>query len=157
MLNDAIRQGAAVVRRIAKKSPMELLVSIVDGDPTADKERLFRKWLEAVREDDEYEMAVFRYAFANLENALGRERRRPPIVRHPLQTGRAHVQAAAEKMVVSVILMNLTLPGGKLLRDATFKECAQAGGWFSRVSKRGKPNQVVGKILTEDQLRAMRP
>lgn len=159
MLTETIKQGAAVVRRISKKSPMEVLVSIIEGDPTADKDRLYRKWLDAIRADDECEDAVFRYAFANLLNACDRDRRKSPS-RQQIEARKKEMQAMAKKdaqTAVSVILMNLTLPNGKLLRDATFKECAQAGGWFARVAKRGKPNQIVGRVLTEDQLRAMKP
>jgi hypothetical protein len=50
------------------------------------------------------------------------------------------------------ILLDLTLPGGKALRDATFAECRQAGGFFTRIAKLGKPDEIVGKKLTDAQV-----
>lgn len=36
-----------------------------------------------------------------------------------------------------------------MVRSKTFGECALLGGWFTRISKAGKPNQIVGDVLTE--------
>jgi hypothetical protein len=49
--------------------------------------------------------------------------------------------------------MKLTLPSGKLVEEATFGELAKAGGIFTAWSKLGKPSQIVGKTVTEAQLR----
>lgn len=52
----------------------------------------------------------------------------------------------------SVVLLDLVLPNGKALRDATGAECAKAGGFFADVAKSVTPSQVVGKHRTEGEL-----
>lgn len=51
-----------------------------------------------------------------------------------------------------IILMNLPMPNGKLLRDCTGAECIRFGGWMADVGKALKPNQKVGARLTETDL-----
>lgn len=157
MHTTTVKTGAAAVARIAQKNPMELLIQLIEGDPTADADRLFRKWLDAVRDDEDLLVPALRHTFTNMLSCVDRDKRRGKL--RTVHGGTAaQRQAAVEQVkerVVNVILMNLTLPSGKLLRDATFKECAAAGGFFARVSKQGKPNQVVGKALTEEKLRAV--
>ena len=152
MLN-TVRQGSAAVRRTSQANPMELLVSLIEPDPTADIERLFRRWFEEVRGDDEYLMAALRHTFTNLFSALERDKRSNA----PLQDDRQRRinVARAKNKVVSHILLNMLLPNGKSLRDATFGECREAGGWFLRVADLGSPDEVVGACLTEDALRAL--
>lgn len=58
--------------------------------------------------------------------------------------------------VVDVLLLDLTLPSGKRLRDATGAECKRAGGFFSAVGNHIKGTQVVDKHLSESDLRNIR-
>jgi len=163
-------QGAAAVRRSAKKNPVEALVSLIDGDPTADVERLFRKWLEIVRDDEELLIPALRHCFTNIFSSLeaGRRRNRQMNLKAATEDLQAHnerqiqrvkaQQQTAKSManvIMEIILLDLKLPNGKLLRDATFKDCASAGGWYAKVAKRGRPSQIVGQTLTEQQLRAI--
>lgn len=50
------------------------------------------------------------------------------------------------------IFMNLPLPDGTVLRDATFAQCKRAGGWLLLVAKQGLPSEVVGRKLSEKNL-----
>ena len=147
------RQGAAYTRRISTKNPMEILVGLIEGNPTADASQLFDEWIPIIREDDALLEAALRHTFANLYNALKRPPKRKG--RHPTQTveQRQEQVAKSAKLIVQVMLMNITLPSGKKLAEATFKECAEAGGWFARVAKKGKPSEIVGRVLTEQDLR----
>jgi hypothetical protein len=51
-----------------------------------------------------------------------------------------------------IVLMNLPTPGGKALRDCTGAECTRFGGWFKDIGKAIKPNEKVGKALSETDL-----
>jgi len=51
-----------------------------------------------------------------------------------------------------VLLLDLILPNGKKLRDATGAECKKAGGFFAEVAKGLKPTQKVGHHRTETDL-----
>lgn len=147
------RQGAAYTRRTSTKNPMEILVGLIEGNPTADASQLFDEWIPIIREDDALLEAALRHTFANLYNAL----KRPPKRKagRPTQTveQRQEQVAKSAKLIVQVMLMNITLPSGKKLAEATFKECREAGGWFTKVAMKGKPSEIVGRVLTEQDLR----
>lgn len=138
---------------------MQVLVDLIDGDPTADNNRLFRKWWEAVQADDELLDAVALHAFTNMVSALDRDRKKPakPAVQSARQVKalRAEVAKITER-VRNLVLMDLTLPNGKKLRNSTFKECSLAGGWFKLLACKGKPSQIVGKVLSEADLHALK-
>lgn len=56
------------------------------------------------------------------------------------------------KKQLKAVLMDHVLSNGKLLREATFRDCQIEGGWFKEIAKQGKPNEIVGKKLTEKDL-----
>jgi len=64
--------------------------------------------------------------------------------------------ATIKEKLREVLLLDLVLPNGKTLREATGADCARAGGFYVEVSKHIKPTQVVDKHLTEANLRDIR-
>lgn len=81
------------------------------------------------------------------------------LVRRTKEEAAARTAAVFEEMkakVRGVILLDLVLPNGKALRDATGSECAKAGGFFTEVAKALKPTQVVDKHLSEADLQNIR-
>lgn len=54
--------------------------------------------------------------------------------------------------VAPMVLMSLPMPNGKMLRDCTGSECSRFGGWFASIAKAIRPNEKVGKKLTEIDL-----
>lgn len=134
---------------------MQVLVDLVESDPTADNDRLFKSWWPIVQDDEDLLLAVARHAFTNMASALDRDRRKSTRKRRPehhVQAERVAVAKISER-VRNIVLMELTLPNGKKLRQASFKECSAAGGWFKLLACKGKPSEIVGKVLTEDDLR----
>ena len=69
-----------------------------------------------------------------------------------MESPEGNVVALASEMV----LLDYVLPNGKMLRDSTFGECAEAGGWLTRLSKRGQAGDKVGAVLSEQDVRAIR-
>lgn len=55
-----------------------------------------------------------------------------------------------------VLLLDLVMPDGKKLREATGAECAKAGGFYAEIAKHIKPTQVVDKHMSEADLRNVR-
>lgn len=51
-------------------------------------------------------------------------------------------------------LLELMTPMGKTLGATTFGECAQLGGWYADLAKKGPADQPIGDALTEAQVRA---
>jgi len=82
-------------------------------------------------------------------------RRSPQVSRENKAQRAAEINrqaAAIAHRVRRVVLMDLRLPCGKLLRDATFADCANAGGWFVELARHGKPSEAVDKKLSEADL-----
>jgi predicted sugar kinase len=69
------------------------------------------------------------------------------------------VKATAQERMAKIVLLNMVLPHGKAVKDSTGRECAQlgpkVGEWLSRVAGELRPNQVVGKVLSEDRLQEL--
>jgi hypothetical protein len=55
--------------------------------------------------------------------------------------------------VKALVLLDLVMPNKKRLRSCTFSECAKFGSWLTKLSHYGGPKQIVGKTLTETQVR----
>lgn len=83
------------------------------------------------------------------------EIKKPELVRRTMEEATARTAIAFNEMKAklrSVVLLDLLLPDGKALRDATGAECAKAGGFFADVAKALKPSQVVDRHLSEGGL-----
>lgn len=65
---------------------------------------------------------------------------------------RARMAKRLADKVSRVVLMDLVMSTGKKIRDCTFAELRREGGWFLAISKLGRPNEIVGKKLTETDL-----
>lgn len=131
---------------LARTEPRQIVINLVADHPGASMEDLFVKFRAIVDGDPEARRIIDRYYFTHVFLHLRKE--------PPQRVSRAKVENIKRKLK-SVILMNLNLPSGKKLRDATFAECAEAGGWFIAVARHGEPEQIVGKVMTEDELRAL--
>jgi len=54
-------------------------------------------------------------------------------------------------------LMNMLLSDGKTrLKDATGEQVRREAGWLMLVAKHVKPHQIVGRVLTAEQLANLR-
>lgn len=81
------------------------------------------------------------------------------LVRRTKEEAAARTASAFKEMkakIRGVILLDLVLPNGKALRDATGADCRKAGGFFSEVAKSIKPTQVVDRHLSEGDLQNIR-
>jgi hypothetical protein len=153
---------AQVKRRDTYSFMHDILRSAIRDNPQGSELEVRERVWYAVKSDPE----VFRLLFDNWFNANWSQYE---VVQQPGSTAilrrsrrsRQSFQEAKEKLVevakarviqaAPTILLNLTLPTGKALRDATFAECRQAGGFFAAIGRVRKAG-VVGKHLTEKDL-----
>lgn len=140
------------------------------NNPDASRKEAFELFLESMRSDPAY---LHDLALNYFDNMVGQWKVDRIGKSHSLvATSAAHRRAevSAERRTESVariakatdelksrlraiILLDMTLPNGKKLRDATGAECAKAGGFYTEVSRHLKPTQVVDKHLSEAELR----
>lgn len=148
------RTGASFIQTSSASNPREIVTRLYEKYPTASREMLFAEFQRLLAQDEAGQRAVALYFFVN----MSRNRNRPPAEVGSREQREAAQQRAVNQLkehIVRVVLLDLPLPDGKLLRHATFAECAAVGGWFAKIAKQGKPRQIVGKVLTEKQLRAI--
>lgn len=148
-------------------NPRELLKKLIDENPNGDPAYLLPLFRDLVeRADKDYLGAIIEYWFTNNFNSL---MPKPAPARHAIATAKAErtTQAQAIKQKVEqhietkarVLLLELTMPNGKVLRDCTGAEVRQLGyqmtPWLSRIANRVKPGELVGSVLSEAEARTL--
>lgn len=68
----------------------------------------------------------------------------------------AEAMRALKANIRDVVLLDIVMPDGKKLRQATGAECRRAGGFYAEIAKHIKATQVVDKHLTEADLQNIR-
>jgi hypothetical protein len=158
-----LKTGAAYNRRTAKRSPVEVLHSIMEGDRTASKEKLYPKWRKEIEADDDLLAAVLHYAFVNFHSACEKElrtsRSASSLQSAPLQTiavtaRREKVKLLAKQFKAHVLLDSMML-NGKPMKRCTFAEMSTFGDVFKMIAAQGKPSETVGDVLSEADVRKL--
>lgn len=145
-------------------NPRDLLKAVMAANPNAGEKTMQRRVFDAIMnspDKDEYIEAIIEYWFANNYRAVVQAAEVEAVPPREREKQRATARAArkeeadaltriTKKFVVSkAILLDYKLPNGKMLRNATFLECRVAGGWLSELGTKGKPTDLVGKVLDE--------
>lgn len=147
--------GASFIAQEKEDNPRDIVVNLLKQYPSLDRTSLFSKFREELKGYDDYQRKVDWYFFVNMHDYLTGSRKGATLSDRISNREEAQRRAATIKQkVVEVILLDLMLPNGKSLRDCTFADCAKAGGFFAKIANKGKPRQVVGDVLSEEQLRA---
>ena len=153
----------AKVQSWRRANPRDVLKQIMEeaANPK-DKAALMSAFRERVRGEDgeDYLDSIIEYWFTNNYNSLMDERFRPKR-RSSAKSEKATKVAELKEVVTkrirqeALFLLDTVLPNGKALRASTFGECAKIGGSLSLIASKGKPSQIVGKVLSDAQLRKL--
>jgi len=141
-----VGQLGAKVQTWTQPNGRELLKRIVDANPGADFETIYRLFSDQCAP---YFPEIVRYWLVNNYRALIK-----PVVSlddDAVQVMKREIKRRATKMV----MLDWTLSTGKKLRHCTGAECAREGGWLLRVSQKVPADATVGNFLCEDQVRAI--
>jgi len=143
----------------------ELLRNSMRDNPDASEKEIRDICERACARSSELQRDLFQYWFVNSYGDFVVERFAPSqhaimATRADKSRGSTQVGAAGRsegthqiKNEMLACFMDYSLPDGTPLRFATFGQCAQAGGWLEAIGRQGKANEVVGKKLTEIDLR----
>ena len=133
------------------------------ANPAASRNEAFRHFMSEVKSDPEWIEVLAREYFNRTANSwmprrtdLGYVFGRSAKYVEQQKALERNTQDAVRRVSDTfrkIILMDLTLPNGKMLRYATGAECVKAGGFYLEVAKHVKSTQVVDKHLTEDDLK----
>jgi hypothetical protein len=55
------------------------------------------------------------------------------------------------------LLLDLVMPNEKRLRDCTCAECKQMRGWLTKLARKGRPDQLIGDVVSEAEVREIAP
>lgn len=152
----------AKVQSWKRANPRDLLKRVITENKHADKHALlkvFRDELRSHADTDDLVDSIVEYWFANNYYSLTGDRT-PTEPRQASAQKVAAVEAIKEKVKERIrheamLLLDTVLPNGKALKDTTFGECTKIGGALKLIASKGKPSQVVGKVLSDAQLRKL--
>ena len=144
------------------KTIRDILVEVIEAYPHAGEGALFREFLDRCRNEEECLVAAVRYAFDNSYRTLLSQKEReakskPPNVEQRVKTARANLARAEEyaetvkSIKHQVMLLNLPMPNGKLMRNCTGEEMGGFGKTYIKIARK-VGFKKVGEVLTEDQL-----
>jgi len=143
-------------------NPRDILKRIIDEHPNEDKAFIFREFKEQIRDDEDVISAIIEYWFSNNYHSLMGDRPERRAQRQEERAERARerekkTEAMAEiikERAKKLVILDMVMPNGKLLRDCTGEDCIKAGGWFHKIAARLKnPTDVVGRVFSEKRLR----
>lgn len=151
-------------------NPRDLLKRVIDEHPGADRPALFRLFVEKLKDEDDsgYMETIIEYWFTNNYHSLvvARSGADPAERRSAAAAERERwIAGTTEKLrekiaeEAAIVLLDMTMPNGKTLAECTGQECAdlsrRLGSWLHKVARRVKPDETVGAVLTENDLRAL--
>lgn len=147
--------GASFIAMSSDHNPRDLVVELVKKNPDRDRKELFNSFRETLDEaGDDYRRAVEWYFFVNMYDYLVTSRRTPA---DPME--RAQAKAKQTEMVESIkaqiVLLDLTMPNGKAMKDCTGGEMSKFGNRFQRIAEKVGKTKLVGAVLNEEQVKAI--
>lgn len=165
-LFDVFRETMMETATGSRKESMDAFIGKMKTDPaflellaTDYFERMAAVWTVRTEAANSQAFARTDVSQDKIERTTERRVRPVALVRRSREETIARTEAVLQDLKAKlrdIILLDLVLPNGKALRDATGAECAKAGGFFEAVSKSIKPTQVVDRHLTERDLQNIR-
>ena len=137
-----------------KGNPRSILKTIIDANPKADAQAIYRLFWAAIEDDKELLQDITGYWLDHNLQSLMREAE-PPTRRRtksPVATPSSTKLQDRIEHEVRIALLDLMMPNGKPLRDCTGNDCQNFNGWTSELSKRVPANNTVGSTLSEAEV-----
>lgn len=139
-------------------NPRDTLKTIIEEHPKADREKLLEIFTQTVFDRNQRGLleTIIEYWFANNLSSLlhSDSKLRAEFARPQISKIKDKIRERI-KIAAGVVLMDLVMPNQKRLGDCSGAECAAVGGWLSVVAARMSPSQIVGKVFSEEEMRAM--
>jgi len=153
---ESAKYGATALARGADANPRKMLLDIMEAHSDKSKNEIFEIFREVLSEEPAAQRAVEWYFFLHMYD-YATDPRRTSACHDPVQRAEARVQQREriEAIKAQIVMLDLTMPNGKALRDCTFQEVATLGNRFSKLATMGKKTELVGAKLNEEQVRAI--
>jgi len=143
-------------------NPRDLLLRLIKEHPEKTEAGILALFRREVQDNDDYLNPIISYWFANNYLALTAKKKPKEEVQEEREQIRETAKAKLDEHIereAKIILLDLLLPNGKVLRNCTGRECAKlgpkVGRWLTKISKQIRPNQIVGDTFSEAQIRRL--
>jgi hypothetical protein len=130
------------------------LREILKKNPKAKQGKIRRLYVEAILDDRDLAQSFVEAFFSNVLAMVTRERehRKEKQRRGKASERRAERKRTAGKKIARV-MFDFEMPNKKKLRDCTFEEVGKFGARFTKLAAMGKPDEIVGEVLTRAQVK----
>lgn len=148
-------KGASFIAHTTEHNPRDLVVEIIKAHPDGNRKELFDKFRRHLDDaGDEYRRAVEWYFFVNMHDYLvtNRTRRDDPVQRTRERTAQREL---IESVKAQIVMLDLTMPNGRAMRDCTGAEMATFGNRFQKIAERVGKTKTVGSVLNEGEVQAI--
>lgn len=144
--------GASFIAEKSEHNPRDLVIDAVQRMPEGSRKERFEIFITSLAEaGDDYNRAVAWYFFVNMHDYLTTNRNQPD----PVQRAQAKAKQAdlVENIKAQIVMLDLTMPNGKKMRDCTGAEMARFGNRYQRIAETIGKTATVGGVLSEYQVR----
>ena len=145
---NAMRSGAAAIAQGAQANPRELVAKLIEDNPTASIDVLFRKFRKMITDREDYQLAIDPYFFINAHTYLTTTRN---VKRDPPGARAAEIAALKSTIVRRVLSLDFVMPNGKQLAECTFDEVRKLGREFAKLAKLGQAHELVGAVFKNER------
>ncbi len=151
---ESSRNGASALAKSASDNPREMLIKLIEQHKDSTKEDLFKLFRSHLDDEPGYQRAVDWYFFINMYEyaTTSRNRNKDPVER---AEARQRQEQLVESIKAQIVLLDLTMPNGKSMRDCTGAEMAKFGNRYQRIAEKVGKAKTVGSVLNEDQVKAI--
>ena len=141
--------GASFIAEKTDHNPRDLVIEVVKAMPEAGrKERFERFWADLGDAGDDNRRAVAWYFFVNMHDYLTTSRNQAD----PVQRAQAK-RDLVESIKAQIVMLDLTMPNGKPMKDCTGAEMAKFGNRYQKIAEQVGKAKLVGAVLNEDQVK----
>jgi hypothetical protein len=136
----------------------DTLREILDENPDAKTAKIKRLYVNAVINDPDLNRSFIEAFFVNVYASVTRERERAKERGRSKRGGKASKQRRDEKRKtadkdLTRAVFDFIMPNKKKLHDCTFREVGEFGARFTKLAEMGKPDEIVGEVLTKAQVK----
>jgi hypothetical protein len=156
------RSGSPYVQGARTTSPKEVMFRLRMENQQATKEDLLRLFRAEANANPELSDVCIEIAAINAYSAWEKLREHPsrsPSQERQAQRERqeASIEQASEVVarIQRAVILDFVMPNNKPLRNCTFKEVRKFGKGFQKLGMAGRPNQIVGEVLSETQAKRL--
>lgn len=144
--------GASFVAAKEENNPRDLVAAVVKKQPQGTRKELFEEFLALLQDAPEaYQRAVDFYFFVNMHDYMTSNRSRPDSLRKA--DAIAQLAERVEAIKAQIVMLDLTMPNGKAMKDCTGAEMAKFGNRFQKIAERVGKAKTVGSVFSEEQVK----